>query len=168
MKLANFEVAQQININNTNLFLNGAAIRTKFFIDTYIISLYLQKSTTNEHEVLTSTDAKVLRMQLITPLATPKAVSDNLRDGMKNGLGNLYYEHKDAIEAIQNAVIQSDVKYKDSIDIYSKADELCLYKENSLILTLSNSKIIADTIFNIYLGNPPKDKKIKQLLLKGF
>lgn len=168
MKLANFEVAQQININNTNLFLNGAAIRTKFFIDTYIISLYLQKSTTNEHEVLTSTDAKVLRMQLITPLATPKAVSDNLSDGMKNGLGKLYYEYKSTVEAIQEAVIQSAVKYKDSIDIYSNKNELQLYKNNELFLTLNDSQLIADTIFNIYLGNPPKDKKIKQLLLKGF
>lgn len=40
MKLAGIELVPKINVNKVDLFLNGAAIRSKFFIQTYIISLY--------------------------------------------------------------------------------------------------------------------------------
>ena len=37
MKVAGFEIENKINPNNVDLFLNGVAIRSKFFIQTYII-----------------------------------------------------------------------------------------------------------------------------------
>ena len=48
MKLANIELPQKINLNNVDLFLNGAAIRSKFFLQTYIVSLYSAEKITDE------------------------------------------------------------------------------------------------------------------------
>ena len=48
MKLANIELPQKINLNKIDLFFNGAAIRSKFFIQTYIISLYCAEKITDQ------------------------------------------------------------------------------------------------------------------------
>jgi hypothetical protein len=110
-----------------------------------------------------------LRMQIITPLATSKAVSENIQNGMKDGLGSLYHQQKELVEDLRKVIEQSGVQYKDTIDIYyTSKGELKLYKNEGEIYANKDGKLFAETIFNMYVGKQPKDKKIKEALLKGF
>ena len=169
MKLAGIELPTKINVNNVDLFLNGAAIRSKFFIQTYIISMYCAERITNEKDGIEGKTERSLRMQIITPLATSKAVSENIQDGMKGGLGSLYYQQKDLVEDLKKVIEQSGVQYKDTIDIYyTPKGELKLYKNENEIYSNKDGKLFAETIFGMYLGKNPKDRKIKEALLKGF
>ena len=129
MKLANIELPERINLNKIDLFLNGAAVRSKFFIQTYIISLYTAQSITDEKIAIKSDIERSLRMQIVTPLATSKAVSENIQSGMKDGLGNLYVQQKDLVEDLRKVIEDSGVQYKDIIDIYyTSKSELKLYR----------------------------------------
>ena len=169
MKLAGIELPQKINLNGTDLFLNGAAVRSKFFVQTYIISLYAARSLKDEKEVIESNVERSLRMQITTPLATSKAVSENIQNGMKDSLGSLYYEQKDLIEDLRSVIENSGVQYKDTIDIYyTKNQELKLYKNDQEIYFNKNGRALAESILGMYVGKKPKDKKIKDALLKGF
>ena len=169
MKISGIELAPKINLNDVDLFLNGAAIRTKFFIQTYIISLYAAIAIREDKEAVEGNIERSLRMQIITPLATSKAVSDNILQGMKNGLGVLYEKQKDMIDELRNVIENAGVQYKDTIDIYvTKNKELRLYKNGEKIYAYKNGKLFSETILGIYLGKQPKDKKIKEALLKGF
>lgn len=168
MKLAGFELAKKINPNKVDLFLNGAAIRSKFFIQTYIISLYAAHVIKNEKDAIHSNIERCLRMQIITPLATSKAVSENIQNGMKAGLGNLYEQQKDLVNDIKNVIENAGIQYKDIIDIYYTAQgELKFFKNDVEIYHRTDGQLFAQTMFNMYVGNSPKDKKIKQELLKG-
>jgi hypothetical protein len=169
MKLAGIELPTKINVNKVDLFLNGAAIRSKFFIQTYIISLYAAQCITDEKVAIESNIERSLRMQIITPLATSKAVSENIQNGMKDGLGNLYHQQQDLVEDLRKVIEASGVQYKDTIDIYyTKKSELKLFKNDEEIYHNKNGKLFAETIFSMYFGKKPKDKKIKEALLKGF
>lgn len=169
MKIAGFELTQKININKVDLFLNGAAVRTKFFIQTYIISLYCASPIVKDVDGIESNIERSLRMQIITPLATAKTVSENILQGMKNGLGKLYTQQADLVEDLRAVIEASAVQYKDIIDIYyTKTGILKIYKNETEIYHNKKGKLFAETIFGIYLGNQPKDKKIKDALLKGF
>lgn len=168
MKLAGIELPPIINLNNVDLFLNGAAIRSKFFIQTYIISLYSATKITDEKIAIVSAIERSLRMQIITPLATSKAVSENIQNGMKDGLGSLYYQQEDLVEDLRRVIENSGVQFKDTIDIYYTAKgELKLYKNELEIYSNKDGKLFAETIFNMYVGKQPKDRKIKEALLKG-
>lgn len=169
MKLAGYELTPNINLNGIDLRLNGAAVRSKFFIQTYIISLYAATPITDGTSAIESNVERSLRMQIITPLATSKAVSENILQGMKDGLGALYDKQKDLVEELRDVIERSAVQYKDIIDIYYTKDKvLHLYKNGDKIYTYKEGKLFAETIFGIYLGKYPKDKKIKEALLKGF
>ena len=169
MKVAGYEIENKINPNNVDLFLNGVAIRSKFFIQTYIIALYAAKPIQQENIAIESNIERSLRMLIITPLATSKAVSENIKNGMKEGLGNLYMQQKDLVDDLRKVIETSNVQFKDSIDIYYTSDkELKLYKNNQEIYSNKNGQLFAETIFGMYVGKKPKDKKIKESLLKGF
>ncbi len=169
MKLAGIPLDPKINLNQIDLYLNGAAIRSKFFIQTYIVSFYCAEPITQENIAIESQIERSLRMQIITPLATSKAVSDNIQSGMKESLGKLYHEQKDLIEDLRNVIEQSGVQYKDIIDIYKTSkNELKLYKNNTEIYSNKNGKLFAESILSMYFGKYPKDKKIKEALLKGY
>lgn len=169
MKLAGVNLTTKIILNHTDLYLNGAAVRSKFFIQTYIISFYTEKSITSMQEAVYSTIARSLRMQIITPLATSKAVSENIQNGMKESLGNVYNNQKELIEDLRYVIETSNVQHKDVIDIfYAENVGLKLYKNETEIYHNQDGKLFAETIFGMYVGDKPKDKKIKEALLKGF
>ncbi len=169
MKLAGYELPQKINLNKVDLFLNGAAVRSKFFIQTYIISMYAAQAIIQESTAIDSNIERSLRMQIITPLATSRAVSENIQNGLKDGLGNLYNEQKELVNDIRNVIANSGVQFKDIIDIYyTKNEVLKLFKNEQEIYSNNNGKLFAKTMFSMYVGDKPKDKKIKTALLKGF
>ncbi len=168
MKLAGIEIAENINLNNKELILNGAAIRTKFFVQTYIISLYTETPILHDKIGVESLIERCLRMQIITPLATSKAVSENIQSGMKEGMGKLYHLNKETIEQLIHVLESSQIQYKDIIDIYySDKSELKIFKNGKEIYSNKDGKLFAETIFGIYLGRNPKDRKIKEALLTG-
>ena len=97
-----------------------------------------------------------------------KAVSENIQNGMKDGLGSLYHQQKELVEDLRQVIENSGVQYKDVIDIYYTAKgELKLYKNSTEIYSNKDGKLFAETIFNMYVGKQPKDRKIKEALLKG-
>lgn len=168
MRLAGFDLPSSIKLNNKELRLNGAAVRSKFFIQTYIIALYAEKPITDAKTGIEGDIERSMRMVIITPLATSKAVSENIQNGMKSGLGALYHKQKDLIDDLRRVIENSGVQYKDAIDIYyTTQGEMKLYKNGEEIYSNPKGKLFAQTIFEMYLGSRPKDPKIKQALLKG-
>src|SRR4051812_39741997 len=110
MRLAGTEIPETIHLNNKDLQLNGAAVRTKFFIQTYIIAFYAETPITDENTGIESNIERNLRMYIITPLATSKAVSENIQNGMKESLGSLYSQQKDLIEDLRKVIEKSGVQ----------------------------------------------------------
>ena len=169
MRIGGIELPETINLNQVVLRLNGAAVRTKFFVQTYVIALYTASSIRDENTAIHGLIERSLRMQITTPLATPKAVSDNILSGMREGLGTLYHQQRDLVEDLRRVIEASGVQYRDAIDIYYTAGgALKLYKNNREIYTNPDGKRFAETIFGMYLGKRPKDPAIKRALLKGY
>jgi hypothetical protein len=131
-----------------------------FFIQTYIISLYCAEKITDENLAIKSNIERSLRMQIITPLATSKAVSENIQNGMKDGLGSLYHQQKELVEDLRKVIEQSGVQYKDTIDIYyTSKGELKLYKNEGEIYTNKDRKIICRNYFQYVCWQTTKRQK---------
>lgn len=169
MKIGGIELPDKINLNQVDLRLNGAAVRSKFFVQTYVIAFYTAQSIHDENTAIHGNIERSLRMQITTPLATPKAVSDSILSGMREGLGALYQQQRDLVEDLRRVIEASGVQYRDTIDIYCTADGvLKLYKNSKAIYSNKDGKQFAETILSIYLGKRPKDPAIKRGLLKGY
>lgn len=168
MRIGGIDLPEKISPNQVTLRLNGAAVRTKFFVQTYVIALYSAEPIREEQTAIHGNTERCLRMQITTPLATPKAVSDNILSGMRSGLGDLYEQQRGLVEDLRRVIEASGVQYRDAIDIYLTASgELKLYKNDREIYANPEGRRFAETIFGIYLGRHPKDAAIKRALLKG-
>jgi hypothetical protein len=170
MKIAGFELPEKIILNDKTLFLNGAAMRTKFFINTYIISLYAEKPILTSHDAIHSNIARSLRMTISTPLATPTLISQNIENGVKESLGASYFSLKHIVDEIKITIEKSNVGYKDTIDNFYDTDKSLYYYKNEQLIGANNTDghIFGKALFDMYFGSKPKDEKIKRLLLKGF
>jgi hypothetical protein len=170
MKINNFELPEKIILNNKELFLNGAAVRTKFFINTYIVALYTEKPITHADDAIYSNIARSLRMLIITPLATPTTVSQSLDGGLKDSLGRKYSEFKYVADEIKTIIERANVGYKDYIDIFYDNNKTLSYLKNDKLLgeQSQDGQILAEALFNMYFGKKPKDEKIKRAMLRGF
>lgn len=171
MKLISFDIPEQITVNGKKLQLNGAAVRTKFFINTYILAFYTEKPITNSDDAVNSSTPRVLRMLISTPMATPKLVSESIEKGVKERLGNKYAEVSEIVESIKGFIESSNVGYKDYIDnFYDNDDTLYFLKNDNLIhhINTEASNKFIHALFDMYIGNKPKDEKIKKALLKGW
>ncbi len=73
------------------------------------------------------------------------------------------------MEELRSVIEKANVQYKDIIDIYYTPEGILkLYKNEEEIYSNKEGKLFAATIFGMYLGKNPKDRKIKEALLKGY
>jgi hypothetical protein len=169
MNISGFEVPDSIQLNGTTLRLNGAAMRTKFFLNIYIVAFYTAQPITREEEAVHSNIERSLRMIVTTPLATPGIVSENVVSSMKETLGRKFYEMRPVVEKIKSVIDTAQIGYKDCMDTYYSTDgALHVYKNGQYLNSEANAKVFAEALFNIYMGRQPVDAKVKRYLLKGW
>jgi hypothetical protein len=169
MNISGFQIPDSINLRGKTLYLNGAAMRNKFFMNIYIIALYSEKPITKEEDAIHSNIERSLRMLITTPMATPKIISENIEEGIKYSLGSLYNQLKPTVDKIKETISYAQIGYKDHIDNYYTSDGVMqMYKNDQFLSEDKDGKVFAESLFNMYMGKNPKDRRIKKELLKGF
>lgn len=69
------------------LKLNGAAIRSKFFIKVYVAALYINEPSSNPETVLASTSAKRMMMHMLYSEVEKEKMISAWREGFEKNLG---------------------------------------------------------------------------------
>lgn len=169
MNINGFDIPESIELNGKTLRLNGAAQRTKFFMNIYIVAFYTSESITRDEDAIHSPIERSLRMIVTTPLATPGLVSESVMDSMKETLGRKFYQMKPVVEKIKSVIESAQIGYKDCMDTFYTADgSLHVFKNNRFISSQPDAQIFAEALYNIYMGKQPVDSKVKRALLKGW
>jgi hypothetical protein len=78
--IADVDVAEQMNVAEQPLILNGAGVRSKFFMNIYVGSLYLPTKVYTLEDVLAQPIA-VIQLTITSTMAT----SERMRDGITKG-----------------------------------------------------------------------------------
>jgi long-chain acyl-CoA synthetase len=80
-EVAGIKVDDGIQLESSRLVLNGAGLRTKFFVNVYVAGLYLAEKKTSASEVLALHGAKRVSMRLMRNLSAKQLV-DALDEGI--------------------------------------------------------------------------------------
>ncbi|MFW2364775.1 MAG: chalcone isomerase family protein [Desulforhopalus sp.] len=151
--------------DGTKLHLNGAGIRSKFFLDIYIAQLYMEHPAGSAEEVIASPGKKRMIMHFLYKEVT----KDKLVSGWNEGFGNnLEPEHLAAL--------------KDRLDTFNtffrtvkKGDIILLdyIPEQGTVVTISGQEVgviggkdFNDALLGVWLGPKPINKGLKTKLLK--
>ncbi|NLR94174.1 MULTISPECIES: chalcone isomerase family protein [Flammeovirga] len=153
----------KVEINGLSLDLNGAGVRSKYFLSLYVGSLYLPKKSTDANEVLYNTDNKMIQLDIISSLISKEKMEETIKEGFKNSMNGDTSSLQSEIDSFI-AVFSDEVEVGDKFQFVDKGTILKAYKNGKELTTIKNEEF-QKVLFGIWLGNKPADKKLKNKML---
>lgn len=163
-EIAGADIPDSISAGNEVLALNGAGVRTKYFIKAYVGGLYLKKKSGDAGAIINVDEPMAVKLQIISKLITSKKMEESTREGFENSTNGNTAPYKDRIDTFIST-FKDSIKIGDVYDIiYTPGEGTKVYKNKEYKCTakgLDFKKIL----FGIWLGNKPADKDLKAGML---
>ena len=148
----------------TAMVLNGAGIRSKFFMDIYIAELYMEQPSANVAEIISASGGKRIVMHFLYKEVTKDKLIDGWVEGFSSNSG------AEDVKALQERIESFNAMFVD----VKKGDRIVLdfIPGTGTIVTVANEekgvvegKDFNDALLLIWLGEKPVNKKLKKQLL---
>jgi hypothetical protein len=150
--------------SNTELKLNGAGIRSKFFFDIYIGSLYLESTSNSLEQINKLSGEKSIRMHFLYSEVSKEKLTNGWLDGFKNNLSNDEYEK--LLPSIKrfNSFF-TDVKKGDTINLNFIPEQATQVVINDKVSGVVEGDDFFPALLRIWLGSEPADSDLKRAML---
>jgi len=166
-EVAGVKVDDRITVDSSELVLNGAGLRTKYFLSIYVAGLYLTEKKTSSPDILAQSGAKRITMQLMRGVSA-KQLTDALELGIRS---NTAPAERDALKDRLGEL----TAIMDAIQTAKKGDLIALdwIPTTGTRIMLNGEprgKVIAGEDFyrallRIWLGDDPAQESLKKALL---
>lgn len=159
--VAGVTLPADIKLAGDTLDFQGAGVRSKFFIDLYVGSLF---STNKSIDVVKSDKTSAVRLNIISGLITSEKMVTAINDGFESATGG-------DIEPIKQEIADFIAVFSDKI---VKGDQFTLLSmPGKGLQTYKNGELLADTkndvfrqaVLSIWLGENPADEDLKEEML---
>lgn len=149
---------------NTTLLLNGAGIRSKWFIDLYTAGVYILKKSTAANEIINCDCVQAFRIVITSSLVTTDkfnaAIDEALNKSMNNNTSSITKE----ITQLKTA-LGTDLKANDEfLLVYHPKEGLKVYKNKEYRDTIKGLNFKKETM-KIWLGENCINSDLKEDLL---
>lgn len=164
MEIAGIRLQDNYSLGGESLSLNGAAIRSKFFVKVYVGALYLGSATRSAAQALSASGAKSMQMVMLFKEVEAKKITTGWDEGFRNNLSDSEFrqmaDRLEQFNALFPALRQGDHVFMNHIP--GKGTEL-------RINNTRRGHIDGDDFFTalmkVWLGEEPADKDLKKGLL---
>ena len=147
-----------------NLALNGAGVRTKFFMDMYIGGLYLKQRQSDAEKIIAADEPMALRLHIISSLITSEKMEAATREGFVNAAGSATAPLTDRIESFI-AVFREKINKEDVYEfIYVPGAGTAISKNGKLKTTIQGIDF-KKALFGIWLCAKPAQESLKAQML---
>jgi len=146
------------------LILNGAGIRTKFFLDVYVGGLYLRRKHFNPAEIVAADEPMAIRLQVVSAMITAQVMAQATREGFSKATGGNITPIQPEIETFIT-VFSEKINKNDVFDlIYIPAKGVAAYK-NTKPYTVTKGLPFKQALFGIWLCDNPVQQSLKKAML---
>jgi hypothetical protein len=159
-------VPESVTLTDAPLVLNGAGIRSRFFVKVYVGALYLPAKETSVDKIVAAPGAKSVRMHFLYKELEPSKLTDAWTDGFKNNNGEAEFKTL-ATRLEQFNAMFTTVRRGESIliDLLPNGDTRVTIKGEA-----RGSVAGADfqrALLKVWLGDKPADGDLKRAMLGG-
>ena len=159
--IADITVKDQISVGGETLKLNGAGLRTKFFMNIYIGALYLGEKSKDAEAIANSPAAKVMELTFLRDLDGEKISSAFLEGFAKNCELNCSVL-KPKMEELAKAV--PAIKKGQKMQLISTAESVKLLMDDSVKVEVQ-AKNLGNEVIRLFIGKTPPTEDLKKGLL---
>ncbi|ARU57662.1 chalcone-flavanone isomerase [Oleiphilus messinensis] len=159
-----------VNIDDTmsaagkTLNLQGAGIRTKWFMDIYVGGLYTASGSRDAMAVINADEPQAIKLHMVSGLVTSEKMQSATNEGFVNATGGNVAPIKADIDAFMG-VFQEEIKENDVFDlVYVPSKGVEVYKNAKLKDTIGDMTF-KKALFGIWLSDNPAQDDLKKAML---
>lgn len=158
--IAGVTIPDTLDAAGKTLKLNGAGVRTRFFIKVYAAGLYLEEESKNAQQIIDADRPKAVVLKLLRDLDR-KTMQGAIREGVENNSKEQLPALKERLDTLLEQI--PALKKNDEFTVTYVPGQGTRVNDGAPI----EGKDFADAIFKIWLGQKPADADLKKGLL-GF
>ena len=163
-KIEGIDMPDSLEVGKSKLVLNGAGVRSKFFMDLYVGGLYLQNKSNNPQEIIEANQPMAIRLHIISSLITSKKMENATMEGFENATKGNIEPIKSEIERFIS-VFKENIEKNDIFDLlYIPGEGLEVYKNDELKSRI-HGLAFKQALFGIWLSDKPAQKSLKEEML---
>lgn len=86
-EIADVEIPENLSADSTQLVLNGAGVRTKWFMDIYVSALYLAQPSTDATAIMSADEPMAVKLHMVSGLITSDKMKTAVMEGFEGATG---------------------------------------------------------------------------------
>ena len=165
-EVANITFPDSMQVANTKLVLNGAGLRTKFFVKVYAGALYLKNKSNRVEGILDDNNAKRIIMHFIHDEVNKEKLTSAWIDGFKNNQDEKTYKSLVARLQTFNSYF-SNLRKGDRVilDYFPSQGTQVTIKDE--VKGMIPGQDFQRALLSVWLGDDPADWSLKDAMLGG-
>jgi len=164
LEINGVNIPETLKAGNTNLILNGAGIRSKFFVKAYVGALYLKAKNSNPDAIINANEAMAIKLHITSSMITSEKMESATREGFQNSTNGKIAPINTQIEQFIS-VFKEEIKSNDIYDIIYTPEKGVDVLKNGKFKVNAKGLDFKKALFGIWLCDRPAHKKLKYGML---
>lgn len=166
VEVGGIDLLDTLNSQDQVLQLNGAGVRSKFFMDLYVGSLYTVEQTEQASKVVNGDQVAAIRLNITSGMITSEKMTEAMHDGFNRATDGNTTPIADSIKSFI-ATFAEPIQEGDQFTLVSIPGKGIISYKNGKELSMTSGETFRKAVLAIWLGNNPTDKGLKKEMLKG-
>ena len=155
---------EALQADGAALVLNGAGVRTKFFMDLYVGGLYLKQKQSDADKIMAADESMAIRLHIISSLITSEKMEAATREGFVNATGGAAAPLAERIESFI-AVFREKINKEDVYEFVYAPGAGTKISKNGKLKTAIQGIDFKKALFGIWLCAKPAQQSLKEQML---
>mgnify|MGYP000454003553 FL=1 len=158
------DVPDTYSAMDTELKLNGAGTRSKWFMDLYIGGLYVPETIDGGQAISNADEPQAITLHIISGMITSDKMKSATMEGFENSTGGDLAAIKDDVDAFLD-VFSEEIKDGDVFDlVYLPGEGVRVLKNGKERATIGDLEF-KKALFGIWLSDEPAQEDLKEKML---
>lgn len=159
------EVPTTLDANGTQLTLNGAGLREKYWLDMYVGSLFVESKTSDSKAVITADKPMAIRLQIVSGLITSDKMISACTEGFEKSAKDGYKTSQAKMDQFMNVFKKDEIVDGNNYNIiYTPGTGTQIYLGNTLKDTITGLDF-KKALFGIWFCSEPADEDLMEGML---
>jgi len=164
VEIGGVEIPDNLAADTHSLALNGAGVRTKFFMDIYAAGLYLTESSKEAQAIIDQDKSMALRLHITSGLLSAEKMETATREGFEKSTGGNTAPIQATIDEFINT-FKDGIAENDVFDfVYSPEKGVDVFKNGQLKTNVKGLEF-KKALFGIWLSDDSVQEDLKEGLL---
>ncbi len=165
LEIGGVKIPDTMNAEGKSLALNGAGIRTKFFIKVYVAGLYLGQKGSNAQAIVNADEPMAVKLQIISGMVDSKKMQKATMEGFENATNGNIAPIKAQIDQFMGITFGDTTKVNDVFDFVCVPGKGVEILKNGASKGTIEGAAFKKALFGIWLGDKPAQDDLKAAML---